>query len=164
MGETMQNVYRSALALIFALACVCDVATPATAQGEVAKRLVGTWRLVSIDDQSGKALRGPRPTRYIHYDSSGIMSVQIMPDWERPKFSLGKSTPEQAKAAIEGYTAYFGTYSVDEQTSTVTHHRTGNINPADMGDFVRRAEFKDNRLILRSRETNNLITWERVSK
>jgi hypothetical protein len=32
-----------------------------------------------------------------------------------------------------------------------------------MGDFVRQVEFRGNLLILRS-ETNNLITWERVSK
>ena len=57
------------------------------------------------------------------------MSVQIQPDWERPKFSFGKSTPEQAKAALQGYTAYFGTYSVDEKTATLTHHRAGNSIP-----------------------------------
>ena len=54
-------------------------------------------------------------------------------------------------------------FTVDEQAATVTHHRTGNINPGDMGDFVRKVEFRDNRLILRSLDTNNLNTWERVS-
>jgi hypothetical protein len=90
--------------------------------------------------------------------------VQIMPDWERPKFSLGKSTPEQGKGAIDGYTAYFGTWSVDEQTSIVTHHRTGNINPGDMGDFVREVVFNDKQLVLRTRGTNNRIIWERVGQ
>jgi hypothetical protein len=61
------------------------------------------------------------------------MSVQIMPDWAMPKFSYGKATPKQAKAALEGYPAYFG----HQQTAPVTHHRTSNINPGDMGDFVR---------------------------
>jgi lipocalin-like protein len=121
-----------------------------------------TWRLVSIDDPAGKPLRGPNPTGYLHYGPSGVMSVQIMPGWERPKFSVGKSTPDQAKAAIEGYTAYFGQWIADEQTATVTHRRTGNINPGDMGDFVRKVEFRDNLLVLRSRETNNLIVWRRV--
>jgi hypothetical protein len=73
------------------------------------------------------------------------------------------ATPEQAKAAFEGYSAYFGTYFVDEATATVTHRRTGNINPGDMGDFVRKVEFRENLLILCS-ETNNTITWERVTK
>jgi hypothetical protein len=137
---------------------------PASAQGEIAKRLIGTWRLVAVVDQTGNSPRGPHPTGYIHYDPAGVMSVQIMPDWERPKFSFGQATPEQAKAALQGYTAYFGTYSVNEETATVTHHRTGNINPGDMGDFVRQVEFHDNRLILRSLDTNNLNTWERVTK
>jgi hypothetical protein len=158
----MHGIRPHTLALTFILAS--QFAGEVRAQGDLAKRLIGTWRLVEFVDDQGRPARGPHPTGYIHYDPSGIMSVQIQPDWERPKFSFGKSTPEQAKAALEGYTAYFGTYIVDEPTATVTHRRTGNINPGDMGDFVRKVEFRDNRLILRSRDTNNLITWERVSK
>jgi hypothetical protein len=106
-----------------------------------------------------------KPTGLLFYHGAGNMAVQIMPDWDRPKFALGKATPEQAKAAIDAYSAYFGTYSVDEQTSTVTHHRTGNINPGDMADFVRQVEFQEpNRLILKTRGTNNQIVWERVGK
>jgi hypothetical protein len=157
----MHGIRLHALALTFILAS--QLAGEVRAQGDLAKQLIGTWRLVDIVDEKGKQTRGPNPTGYIHYDPSGIMSVQIQPDWERPKFSFGKSTPEQAKAALEGYTAYFGTYLVDEQTATVTHRRTGNINPGDMGDFVRKVEFRDNRLILRSLDTNNLNTWERVT-
>jgi Lipocalin-like domain len=155
----MRSIRRST----FVLACVCVFPwgnAPAAAEGEAAKRLIGTWRLVSFY-QAGKSPRGANPTGYLHYDSSGVMSVQIMPDWERPKFSFGKSTPEQAKAAIEGYTAYFGNWTVDEHTATVTHRRTGNINPGDMGDFVRRFEFRNDLLILQS-ETNSTITWQRV--
>ena len=124
---------------------------------DIAKRLVGTWRLVSLVNDRGKPARGPHPTGYIHYDPSGIMSVQIQPDWERPKVSFGKSTPEQAKAALEGYTAYFGTYFVDKAAAIVTHRRAGNINPGDMGDFSVRSNSAIT-LILRS-ETGNTITW-----
>jgi Lipocalin-like domain len=157
----MHGIRAHALALTFILAS--QFAGEAWAQGDLAKRLIGTWRLVDIVDDKGKPARGPNPTGYIHYDLSGIMSVQIQPDWERPKFSFGKSTPEQAKAALEGYTAYFGTYLVDEQTAT-SHIAARDINPGDMGDFVRKIEFRDNRLILRSLDTNNVNTWERVSK
>ena len=93
------------------------------------------------------------------------MAAQIMPDWERPKFGLGKATPEEAKAALDGYSAYFGTYSVNELTATVTHRRVGNINAGDMGDWVRKIEFREpDRLILKTQGTNNQIIWERVSK
>jgi hypothetical protein len=70
------------------------------------------------------------------YDPYGNMAVQIMPDRERPKFAVNKATPEEAQAALLGYTAYFGTYSVDPVASTVTHHRQGNINPGGIGDYV----------------------------
>ena len=136
----------------------------AFAQGDTGKRLLGTWRLVDVRNDKGEQIRGPKPSGVLFYDAGGNMAVQIMPDWERPKFALGKATPEQAKAAIDAYSAYFGTYSVDEQTSTVTHHRTGNINPGDMGDFVRQVEFQQpNRLILKTRDTSNQIVWERLS-
>jgi hypothetical protein len=32
-----------------------------------------------------------------------------------------------------GYTAYFGSYTVDETTKTVTHHIVGDINPDGVG-------------------------------
>jgi hypothetical protein len=40
------------------------------------------------------------------------MAVQIMPDRDRPKFANSQPTPDEAKSALVGYTAYFGTYTV----------------------------------------------------
>ena len=44
------------------------------------------------------------------------MAVQIMPDRNRPKYAA-QPTPEEAKAALIGYTAYFGTYTVDDRNA-----------------------------------------------
>ena len=129
-----------------------------------AKPIVGTWRLVGIT-ADGKTYpnRGPHPTGLIHYDANGSMAVQIMPDRLRPRYAAPQPTPDEAKAAIAGYSAYFGTYSIDEAARTVTHHRTGNLNPGGLGDFVRRYEFTaDGRLILRPIENMNALTWERI--
>jgi hypothetical protein len=137
----------------------------AGAQGETAKRFLGTWRLISTT-AAGKEdpNRGLRPTGLIIYDTKGNVAVQIQPDRPREKYVGTQPTPEEAKAALAGYTAYFGTYSIDEKAGTVTHHRTGNINPGGMGDFVRRYEFiSPNRLVLRPLENQNALTWERVS-
>jgi hypothetical protein len=124
-------------------------------------------QLINPSTSPNELNRTLTPHSIIHGDACFAYFNKIwgipQPDWERPKFSFGKSTPEQAKAALEAYSAYFGTYFVDEQAATVTHRRTGNINPGDMGDFVRKVEFRDSRLILRS-ETNNVITWERVTQ
>jgi len=129
-----------------------------------AKRLVGTWRLVSVT-RNGKtdSIRGPHPTGVIYYDSTGHMAAQIMPDRVRPKYAGPEPTPDEAKAAITGYIAYFGAYTVDESARTVTHHCTGNLNPGSPVEFVRRYEFtSDDRLILRPVENQAELTWERV--
>lgn len=99
----------------------------------------------------------------MYYDSKGQMAVQIMPDRSRPKYADSLPTPDEARKAILGYTAYFGAYTVDERNRTVTHHREGNINPGGLGDFVRRYEFLSNdRIILRPVESTSELTWERV--
>lgn len=128
-----------------------------------AKRLVGTWRLVSVTESRRQESRGEKPTGLIYYDDKGNMAVQIMPDRPRTKFAGASPTPDEARDAILGYTAYFGTYTVDEMQQTVTHKRTGNIDPSGLGDYVRRYEFlSDDRIILRPLETKGGLTWERV--
>ena len=133
-------------------------------EGETAKRLVGTWKLLSITaDGKVDPSRGPHPTGLMHYDPKGYMSVQIMPDRPRGKYAGTSPTPDEAKAAIIGYTAYFGTYTIDEQAHTITHHRTGDLNPGDLSDFVRRYEIDSNdHLILRPVVNMNTLTWERI--
>lgn len=141
----------------------------ALAQGSAlqsdAFRFVGTWRLVSMEDDGGpRATTGAHPAGLIYYDAFGNMAAQIMPDRPRPKWT-DSPTPEQAKDALTGYTAYFGTYTVDEKAGTVSHHRSGSLNPAGVGvDAVRRYEFaSDERLILSPVDRPTLrITWERA--
>ena len=138
------------------------VANLAHAQ-DAAKRLVGTWRLVDIKNNGKMDHRGPRPTGLIYYDANGNMAAQIMPDRPRPKFAGSQPTPQEAKEALAGYTAYFGTYTVDEKAGTVTHYRKGNINPGDPKVVVRRYEFvSPDRIILRPVESKDALTWERV--
>ena len=132
--------------------------------GDTAKRFIGTWQLISITSAGQKdPNRGSHPIELIYYDGTGHMAVQIMPDRLRPKYARTEPTPDEAKAAITGYTAYFGTYTINEEARTVTHHRIGNINPGGLGDFVRRYEFAPgDRLILRPLESMNELTWERI--
>jgi Lipocalin-like domain len=128
-------------------------------------RLLGTWRLVGFQSDSFTvAARGARPTGLLIYDATGHMAVQIQPDRRRASWPQSQApTPEQALDAVRGYTAYFGTYSVDERAHTITHHRDGALN-LDFVDYVRRYEFDPNgRLILLpvDRPQSRLV-WERV--
>jgi len=98
------------------------------------------------------------------YDSLGNMAAQVMPNRARRKYAAPEPTPEEAKDAITGYLAYFGTFTVDEQARIVTHHRKGNINPGQVGDDVVRAYvFESNdRLVLTPAGSTNKIVWERA--
>jgi hypothetical protein len=125
--------------------------TPPT--GEDAKRFIGTWRAVA-DGQVGVMI----------YDDLGNMAVQVMPTRPRQKYAGAQPTPDEAKDAMTGYLAYFGTYTVDESAHTITHHRKGSINPGQVGqDAVRRYEFgPGDRLVLIPVESGNRIIWERA--
>jgi len=135
-------------------------------QSAEAKRFLGTWRLVSIVSNGQiSPVFGPNPVGMIGYDSTGHMAVQIMPDRSRPKFAGSAPTPEEAKSALTGYIAYFGTFTVDEKARTVTHHREGSLTPGMIGtDLVRRYEFDPNdQLILTPVEAlAGHLTWERI--
>lgn len=150
---------RSALALAAA-----TVLLTARARAQDSARFIGTWRLVSIQaDSQGAVNRGPRPTGYISYDATGHMAVQIQPDRPRASWSRRTPTPQEALDAVRGYTAYFGTWTLDPKAGTVTHHREGALN-FDTKEYVRRYEFvgKD-RLRLTPVDLSGVsLLWERV--
>lgn len=134
-------------------------------QAELRKPFVGTWRLVSIEGGNNPTVRGSKPTGIIVYDAHGNMAAQIQPDRERPKYA-GPPTPEQALERMRGYTAYFGTYTIQEQARTVTHHRQGMLD-AGAVDFVRSFTLSPdgNRITLipvGGTGTPTQLTWERV--
>jgi hypothetical protein len=129
---------------------------------EDAKRLIGSWRHIGTF-ADGKPIpgRGANPKGIIMYDAHGYMSCHVAPDREVTK--AGKeTTPEEAKAALDGYIAYFGTYAVDANAHTVTHRRQGSVQPGDKADLVRGYEFAGDRLILRPLGTKNEVIWERI--
>lgn len=124
-------------------------------------RLVGAWRYVEAT-LDGKLPPGRGTAKgMIYYDPSGAMIVQVAPDRERGRAG-SEPTPEEAKAALTGYIAYFGTYSVDEAARTVTHHRQGSVQPGDVADLVRGYAFVGDRLILQPPGTNYRVVWERI--
>ena len=126
---------RAAIASVVALLA----ASVAGAQREPAgdtPRFVGTWRLVS-DTTTGIMI----------YDSIGNMAAQVMPNRVRRKYAAAEPTPEEAKDAITGYLAYFGTYDVNNAEGFVTHHIQGSLFPEYTGtDQIRYFEVDGERL------------------
>jgi hypothetical protein len=121
--------------------------------------LHGAWRYVrAILD--GKPSR-PNGKGLIYYAPSGDMVVQVSPGNAVGKAGA-KPTPEEALAALDGYIAYFGTYTIDERAQTVTHHRKGSVQPGDTTDLVRRFAIDGDRLILNPPGSTYEVHWERI--
>jgi hypothetical protein len=124
-----------------------------------AEKFVGTWKLVSEEARSAKGqifhVYGENPRGMIMYDAAGNVSVNLM-RFDRNSLSTAdkaRSTPQEAKSAVETYEAYFGTYSVDKEKGTVVHHVEGSLFPNWTGtDQIRFYEFSDDYLILKTAE------------
>lgn len=134
---------------------------------------VGTWRLISIERRAADGspvpgvnpVGGVDPSGTVMYDDAGHVSLQIMPSGRLKTLDiLQPLTPDQAKAALFGYIAYFGTYTLDERQRIMHIHFDGSLNPAMVGtDGVRFYEFNGNRMAFRAGTTTGTrLTWERV--
>lgn len=165
----------------FALAAMLG-SSPAAQQGNAASgqsarntsgplkdRFVGTWKLVQVEQRNakGEVIPSAAPNRigYLTYDPAGYMAVSLMPVG-RQKYSGPQATEEEARAAMTGYTAYFGTFSIDEAGKAVTHHLQGSLNPGMAADQKRGFELSGNRLTLKPPPAANgnqsRLTWERL--
>jgi hypothetical protein len=130
-------------------------------ESDVAQKLLGAWRYVGTRIDGGNWDRGANPKGMIYYGPHGEMAVQIAPDIKRRRAGA-VMTPEEAKIALTDYIAYFGTYTIDTRTETVTHHRQDSIQPGDGGDLVRRFALEGDRLVLRALNSTLEVTWERI--
>jgi hypothetical protein len=76
------------------------------------------------------------------------MAVQVMNDG-RPRFTSSEGRLEEIKVAFKGYTAYFGTFEVNEKEGYVRHHMVASLSPNEVGmERKRFFEFCGNRLTL----------------
>ena len=151
------------------------VAAAAGAQAAPSHRdkLVGAYKLRSYkrraQDGTETDVLGPEPVGRITYDRAGRMSALLMRRDRAPLLSgpeMANATPDQLREVIRtlnGFTAYMGTFDVDESTSTVTHHVKAIASPASVGtDFKRQYRFEGNLLHLRAEGNVTLVlVWER---
>jgi hypothetical protein len=155
---------------------------PAKPSGSVTESLIGTWRLVNVETRrpDGEVIYpfyGKHPEGLLIYDRSGWMSVQIVSD---PKPTVPSSSsrerflaaaPAEKATAIDGYYAYFGTWTVDQRGSTVTHHIQQSLYPGERGEEgVRQLTIDGNRLTLVAKahemgeDHERRLVWERIQQ
>ena len=107
---------RIALALTtFALSgLILSAGAAAAQQKSLKEQLVGAWTFVSAADSDNRQLFGPNSKGVMILDASG-QYAQIIVRPDVPKFATNnrlQGTPEENKAAVEGTTANFGTWTV----------------------------------------------------
>jgi hypothetical protein len=95
-------------------------------QQKLAKeQIVGAWTLMAVtseleDGQKGEPF-GPSPKGVIIFSSDGHFSL-FQSRAEIPKIAANdrsKATPEEAQSIVASSIAYFGTYSIDENTKVM---------------------------------------------
>lgn len=143
----------------------------------LAARFAGTWQLQ--DSYSEKpAGRAPFPLGAkvigrINYDTAGNMAAQLMGENRRPFSSRDPREVNDAeyRDAFQTYTAYFGTYTIDAEAGTVTHHVVGATVPSWPGnDQLRYFELQGDTLILRTppmrgndgEKSVHTLVWQKV--
>ncbi len=145
-------------------------------QEQPAPDFAGTWRLVSYEaHDSGGGLQyplGEDVSGQLIYDAAGNMSAHVLRN-DRPRFAANdsaKGTDAEVRAAFEGHTSYFGTYTVDGAKQTVTHHVRGSSYPNWIGtDQVRHFELDGARLslsarvVFRGQTLEFVLHWEWVA-
>ena len=111
---------------------------------EVIPNLVGSWKLVSFhsQDSSGQTTYpfGKDALGRLIYEPDGRMAVQLM-NPNRPGFTSDDplvTSETDVRAAFGGYTAYYGTYSVNPDERTITHRIEAALLPNWVGTDQRR--------------------------
>lgn len=152
-----------------ALAVALSVVRP-TAQPGLRSQLIGHWRLVATELHVGSAAPvpslGPNPIGTIVYTADGRVQAHLT-GAARPRVRAADAPPEVLRE-LSRYTAYFGTFTVDEGARTVTHHRDGTFAPGER-DIVRAVTLRGQRLVLTTPTVTvdgtpryTAITWERL--
>src|SRR4029453_16080815 len=105
----------------------------------LASKILGIWMLKSREDvdAGGQILNDP----FLGRDPIGILCFEpshFAAQFMKRDRSDEEKAPQrvQAKnntAAVNGYDAYFGTYSVDEAAGTLATHVEGSISPVNIG-------------------------------
>ena len=96
-------------------------------QGSVRDYFLGAWKLVSTQDRYPDGHTSPYPglgpdaLGFLIYAPSGHMCAQLMKRQRSPWAAGDKPTPEEAVAALDGFTSYCGTFELNESEHTIVH-------------------------------------------
>ena len=140
--------------LLVSTALPAQLAAEAPHRNEDQNRLVGAWKLVSLEEASadGQVHKADCNGMFV-FTSDGKASVQVM----------YRNAQTGSAYAQGGYEASYGTYHIDD-SSTFTFHIDGALVRTLIGKDLKRAyEISGNRLIVKSTNPSEhwRVVWER---
>jgi hypothetical protein len=132
------------LSAIAALGLALLPGDAAAQQKSLKDQLVGTWNLVSWErvnpDGSKVQAFGANPKGVNMFGADGRFFL-FYTRADLPKLASNdrlKSTPQEAKAIVDGSIAYHGTYSLDEASKTITLNIENTTFPNQLGRSQKR--------------------------
>ena len=143
--------------------------------GALAERLAGTWQLRSRIDLTASGERcveptlGEDPLALVFFDRRGNFAAQFMKR-DRSAASVVARGGSNNTRAVDGYDAYFGSYTVDEERGVVTTTLRGALAREHVGAVLTRAmHVAGDTLTITLDTTSNdgrpvtrTLTWTRV--
>jgi hypothetical protein len=168
---------RAVLLIVLAvLALPCRASAQTDQANSIQQQILGTWKLLSyvreeIPSGAKSDVMGTHPSGYINYGRDGRMMVIIVGS-DRKKPVGPVATPAEAEALIRSMLAYAGTYTIDSDAKTVTHHIDVSWDQSRTGEsHVRTYKLEGDRLTLTTQPSNDPATgkktvrtliWERL--
>jgi len=141
----------------------------------ISDSLPGTWELVSRIDTTDAGERrvepslGEDPIALLIYDRAGHFAAQFMRRDRSAAVVDAASAGANNSRAVNGYDAYFGTYTIDDDAGTVTQHLHAALSPESVGMVLTRAMDVDgDKLTIRLRTTTGgegvtrELVWRRI--
>ena len=127
---------------------------------DLATAILGVWKLKSREDvdDEGKTrvdpFLGPSPLGIVCF-ASGYFAAQFMKrDRSHQENQALRAQSKNNTAGVNGYDAYFGTYSIDQAAGTLATHLEGSISPENIGGtFVRTVRVVGNELVIQLQTT-----------
>jgi hypothetical protein len=169
----MRNVL---LVVVAVLGLPCHLSAQNDQTNSIQQAILGTWRLASyvreeLPSGAKSDVMGAHPSGYINYGRDGRMIVMIVGS-DRKKPAGAVATPDEAEALIKSMLAYAGTYTIDSEARTVTHHIDISWDQSRTGtDHVRSYQLEANSLTLTTepstdpatgKKTVRTLIWERL--
>jgi hypothetical protein len=164
------------LVAVAALGLSCYLSSQTEQANSIPRAILGNWKLVSyireeLPSGAKSDVMGEHPSGYLNYGSDGRMMVMIVGS-DRKKPAGAIATPDEAEGLIKSMLAYAGTYTIDSEAKTVTHHVEISWDQARAGtDNVRIYKLDGNQLILSTepssdpatgQKTVRTLVWERL--